>query len=60
MTSTGQRTSKRRKTMEDEEILTLQAEREKYIQDAAFYKTKTKYINLKIKQLEKSARNFEQ
>uniref|UniRef100_A0A8W8IGJ8 Uncharacterized protein n=1 Tax=Magallana gigas TaxID=29159 RepID=A0A8W8IGJ8_MAGGI len=28
-TSTGQRTSKRRKTMEDEEILTLQAEREK-------------------------------
>lgn len=46
--------------MEDEEILTLQAEREKYIQDAAFYKTKTKYINLKIKQLEKSARNFEQ
>lgn len=59
-TSTGQRTSKRRKTMEDEEILTLQAEREKYIQEAAFYKTKTKYINLKIKQLEKSARNFEQ
>uniref|UniRef100_A0A8W8N2S4 Uncharacterized protein n=1 Tax=Magallana gigas TaxID=29159 RepID=A0A8W8N2S4_MAGGI len=29
-TSTGQRTSKRRKTMEDEEILTLQAEREKW------------------------------
>lgn len=41
-TSTGQRTSKRRQTMEDEEILTLQAEREKYIQEAAFYKTKTK------------------
>lgn len=46
--------------MEDKEILTLQAEREKYIQETAFYKTKTKYINLKFKQLEKSARNFEQ
>lgn len=36
--------------MEDEEILTLQAEREKYIQETAFYKTKTKYINLIFKQ----------
>jgi hypothetical protein len=34
------KTSKRRKTMEEEEILTLRAEREKYLQEAEFYKTK--------------------
>lgn len=58
--TTGQKTSKRRKTIEDEEILTLRAEREKYIQESEFYRAKTKYINLKIKQLEKSAHDFEQ
>lgn len=46
--------------MEDEEILILRAEMLKYIQQAEFYKTKPKYINLKIKQLEKSACDFEQ
>lgn len=58
--TTGQKTSKRRKTIEDEEILTLRAEREKYIQESEFYRAKTKYINLNIKQLEKSAHDFEQ
>lgn len=39
--------------MEDEEILTHRAKRDIY-QEAEFYMTKTKYINIKIKQLEKS------
>jgi hypothetical protein len=43
------KTSKRRKTMEEEEMLTLRAEREKYLQEAEFYKTKTAYIKMKIK-----------
>lgn len=46
--------------MEDEEILTLQSEREKYIKEAEFYKTKTLYINFKIKQLQKNVCDFEQ
>jgi hypothetical protein len=37
--------------MEEEEILTLRAEREKYLQEAEFYKTKTAYIKMKIKLL---------
>lgn len=45
------KTSKRRKTMEEEEILTLRAERAKYLQEAEFYKTKTAYIKMKIKLL---------
>ena len=45
------KTSKRRKTMEEEEILTLRAEREKYLQESEFYKTKTAYIKMKIKLL---------
>lgn len=47
--TTGQKTSKKKKTMEDEEIISIRAENEKYIQEAAFYKTKTMYINLKNK-----------
>lgn len=47
--TTGQKTSKKKKTMEDEEIITIRAENEKYIQEAEFYKTKTMYINLKNK-----------
>lgn len=46
--------------MEDEEILTLQSEREKYIKETEFYKTKTLYINFKIKQLQKNVCDFEQ
>lgn len=38
--------------MEDEEIISIRAENEKYIQEAAFYKTKTMYINLKNKKIE--------
>ena len=45
------KTSKRRNTMEEEGILTLRAEREKYLQEAEFYKTKTAYIKMKIKLL---------
>lgn len=45
--TTSQKTSKKKKTMEDEEIISIRAENEKYIQEAAFYKTKTMYINLK-------------
>ena len=37
--------------MEEEEILTLRAEREKYLQEAEFYKTKAAYIKMKIKLL---------
>lgn len=58
--TTGQKTLKGIKTIQDEEILTLQSEREKYIKEAEFYKTKTLYINFKIKQLQKNVCDFEQ
>lgn len=46
--------------MEDEEIISIRAENEKYIQEAAFYKTKTMYINLKNKKkLEQIVCDFE-
>ncbi|XP_022309470.2 uncharacterized protein LOC111115135 isoform X2 [Crassostrea virginica] len=51
-TSTSpQNASKRRKTVEEDEILTLRAEREKYIQEAEFYRVKTLYVKLKIQQM---------
>ena len=46
-----QNASKRRKTVEEDEILTLRAEREKYIQEAEFYRVKTLYVKLKIQQM---------
>lgn len=57
--TTGQKTSKKKKTMEDEEIITIRAENEKYIQEAEFYKTKTMYINLKNKKIEQIVCDFE-
>lgn len=45
--------------MEDEEIITIRAENEKYIQEAEFYKTKTMYINLKNKKIEQIVCDFE-
>lgn len=57
--TTGQKTSKKKKTMEDEEIISIRAENEKYIQEAAFYKTKTMYINLKNKEIEQIVCDFE-
>ena len=35
--------------MEEEAILTLRAERKKYLQEAESYKTKTAYIKMKWK-----------
>ena len=49
--TSSQNTAKRRKTMEEDEILTLRAEREKYIQEAEFYRVKTLYVKLKIQQM---------
>lgn len=57
--TTGQKTSKKKKTIEDEEIISIRAENEKYIQEAAFYKTKTMYINLKNKKIEQIVCDFE-
>lgn len=57
--TTGQKTSKKKKTMEDEKIITIRAENEKYIQEAEFYKTKTMYINLKNKKIEQIVCDFE-
>lgn len=49
--TSSQNASKRRKTVEEDEILTLRAEREKYIQEAEFYRVKTLYVKLKIQQM---------
>ena len=49
--TSSQNTAKRMKTMEEDEILTLRAEREKYIQEAEFYRVKTLYVKLKIQQM---------
>ncbi|XP_061165049.1 uncharacterized protein LOC133174023 [Saccostrea echinata] len=61
------KTSKRRKTMEDEEIKTLKAEREKYIQEtiklkeeAEYYRIKTLFLKKKINEMSQSKRNSEQ
>ncbi|XP_062588087.1 uncharacterized protein LOC134249754, partial [Saccostrea cucullata] len=52
------KTSKRRKTMEEDEIMTMRAEREKYIQEskkfkeeAEFYRVNTMYVKMKMKEL---------
>lgn len=53
------KTCKRRKTMEEQEILTLKAEQEKYIQETKklkeeteYYRLQTVYLKMKIKSLD--------
>ena len=61
-TGSSSTVTKRRKTMEDEEILTLRAEREKYLEEVKklkeesdYYKVKTMYLKMKMSQMKKVA-----
>ena len=43
---------KKRKIVEDEEVLTLRAERENFFEETNYYKTRTEYLKLKMKKVE--------
>ena len=61
-TGSSSTVTKRRKTVKEEEILTLRAEREKYLEEVKklkeesdYYKVKTMYLKMKMSQMKKVA-----